>query len=189
MVERAPGRRRIAWALAGVAAAMFGLGFAMAPLYSLICSWAGLRASGAPQVAPLPVTRVDAAREVTVRFDANVASGLPWGFKPLDRRLEVHPGAIAQARFLAFNRAREPVVGQAIPNVVPLQATPYFNKIACFCFQQQRLEPGESREMTVRFVVSPDLPGDIDSLLLSYTFMNRDAQSARKYADAGAAKL
>jgi len=136
----------------------------------------GLRPAAAAGVAPI------VAREVTVRFDANVASGLPWGFKPLDRRLEVSPGKVTEARFLAYNRAPEPVVGQAIPNVVPLQATRYFSKIACFCFQQQRLEPGESREMSVRFVISPDLPEEINSLLLSYTFMNRDPQSARKYA-------
>jgi cytochrome c oxidase assembly protein subunit 11 len=170
------------WILGGVAAVMFALGFAMAPLYSLICEWTGLRQ------AVRPVAEIGAgpavAREVTVRFDANVASGLPWGFKPLDRKLEVHLGKISEARFLAFNHAHEAVVGQAIPNVVPLQAGKYFNKIACFCFQQQRLEPGEAREMTVRFAVSPDLPEDINSLLLSYTFMNRDPQSAKKYADA-----
>ena len=179
---QAPKKRRIAWILGGAATMMFGLGFAMAPLYSLFCEWTGVRAGGRPVPAVSAVPLV--ARDVTVKFDANVASGLPWGFKPLDRKLEVRLGEIRQARFLAYNRAQEPVIGQAIANVVPLQAAKFFNKIACFCFQEQRLEPGESREMTVRFVVSPDLPEGINSLLLSYTFMNRDAQSAKKYADA-----
>ncbi len=183
MTGNVPRRARIGLVLGGIAAAMFGLGFAVAPFYSQLCEWAGLKAQERPAAAiaggPLLLDR-----EVTVRFDANVASGLPWGFKPLDRRLAVHPGQVTEARFLAYNNAREPVVGQAIANVVPAQAGKFFNKIACFCFQQQRLQPGESREMTVRFVVSPDLPADIESLVLSYTFMNRDPQSAKRYAGA-----
>jgi cytochrome c oxidase assembly protein subunit 11 len=86
-----------------------------------------------------------------------------------------------EAKFTAHNLAQETIVGQAIPNVVPWQATQYFNKTECFCFSEQALQAGESREMTVRFLVSPNLPDGINSLTLSYTFMNHDAQSAKKF--------
>lgn len=185
MTEYKHKRRRTAWILAGVAALMFGFGFALVPLYSLYCEWTGLRPTAnttAPALSGGPLSE----RVVTVKFDANVASGLPWEFKPLERKRDVRLGEVEEVRFLARNRAEEAVVGQAIPNVVPRQATEYFNKTVCFCFQEQRLEAGEAREMTVRFVVSPNLPEGINSLTLSYTFMNRDAQSAKKFERAGA---
>jgi cytochrome c oxidase assembly protein subunit 11 len=185
MTERKHGQGRLVWTLAGVVALMFAFGFALAPLYSLYCEWTGLRSTGGNSPAAVTAGPVS-ERVVTVRFDANVASGLPWEFKPLDRKREVRLGEVAEVRFLAHNRAPEAVVGQAIPSVVPWQATEYFNKTVCFCFQEQRLEPGEAREMTVRFVVSPNLPEGINSLTLSYTFMNRDAQSAKKFERAGA---
>ncbi len=177
--------RRAALRLASVVVILFGLTFAAAPLYSLYCKVTGVRpAAGAvaeaPTMAQPDIASVD--REVTVRFDTNVADGLPWEFKPLVGRLEVHPGRAVEVRFAVRNLAHETIVGRAIPNIVPWQAAQYFNKTECFCFREQSLQAGESREMTVRFMVSPDLPDDINMLTLSYTFMNRDVQSARKYA-------
>lgn len=156
------GRRRTALVLGAVAAAMFGLGFAVAPLYDLWCELLGVDTSAVAA----------AGRPVTVRFDTNVTAELPWEFEPLVRRLEVRTGEYAEARFIARNRTGRAITARAIANVVPWQASAYFQKTECFCFRDQPLAAGESREMIVRFAVSPALPESIDSLILSYTFMN-----------------
>lgn len=177
--------RRTALLFGGVVVAMFGFGFAIAPLYSLYCELTGVQSVSNTRSTGESSVKADSAgavnRLVTVKFDANVSSGLPWEFKPLVRKLEVRLGEAVEAKFTAHNLAQETIVGQAIPNVVPWQATQYFNKTECFCFSEQALQAGESREMAVRFLVSPNLPDGINSLTLSYTFMNRDAQSAKKF--------
>ena len=179
-------KRRTAFLFGAIVVVMFGFGFAIAPLYSLYCKLTGMQsvsntAGSAVEAAAKPEGAAAINRLVTVKFDANVTSGLPWEFKPLVRKLEVQPGEVVEVKFAAHNLAQEAIVGQAIPNVVPWQATQYFNKIECFCFREQELHAGESREMAVRFSVSPNLPEGINSLTLSYTFMNRDAQSAKKF--------
>lgn len=164
---------------------MFGLGFAIAPWYSLYCKLIGIQAVNNPGSAGESSVKADGAgavnRLVTVKFDANVTDDLPWEFKPLVKKLEVRPGKSVEVKFMAHNLAQQAIVGQAIPNVVPWQATQYFNKTECFCFREQTLQAGESKEMSVRFAVSPALPEGINSLTLSYTFMNRDAQSTKKF--------
>lgn len=182
--------RRMALLFGGVVVAMFSLGFAIAPLYSLYCQLTGAQSVSNTRSTGESSAKADGAgavnRLVTVKFDANVSSGLPWEFKPLVRKLEVRLGEAVEAKFTAHNLAQETIVGQAIPNVVPWQATEYFNKTECFCFSEQALQAGESREMAVRFLVSPKLPDGINSLTLSYTFMNRDAQSAKKFGQVSA---
>lgn len=155
-------RRRTALLLGGAALVMFGLGFAVAPLYDLYCQLRGIDAGSAAAVG----------RPVTIRFDTNVTGNLPWDFEPLARRIEVRTGELAEARFIAHNRTGRAITGRAVANVIPWQATQYFQKTDCFCFEEQPLAAGESREMVVRFAVSPALPEAIDSLILSYTFMN-----------------
>lgn len=182
--------RRTALLFGGVVVAMFGLGFAIAPLYSLYCKLTGVQSVSNTSSTDESSVKADGAgavnRLVTVKFDANVTNGLPWEFKPLVRKLEVRLEEVVEAKFTAHNLAQETIVGQAIPNVVPWQATQYFNKTECFCFREQALRAGESREMAVRFVVSPNLPEGINSLTLSYTFMNRDARSAKKFEQVSA---
>jgi cytochrome c oxidase assembly protein subunit 11 len=187
MTDKGNGKksRRMALLFGGVVVAMFSLGFAIAPLYSLYCKLTGAQSVSNTRSTGESLVKADGVgavnRLVTVKFDANVSSGLPWEFKPLVRKLEVRLGEAVEAKFTAHNLAQETIVGQAIPNVVPWQATEYFNKTECFCFSEQALQAGESREMVVRFLVSPNLPDGINSLTLSYTFMNRDAQSAKKF--------
>lgn len=179
-------RRSAIW-LGGLAAVMFGLGFAAAPLYSLYCRITGTQS---PAVAAGPATSVQVGRNgpdmpgrlVTVRFDANIAAGLPWKFGPAVKRMEVRLGESVEAKYMVSNLAAETIIGQAIPNVIPGPANPYFNKTECFCFREQSLSAGESREMPVRFFISRELPLDIDAVTLSYTFMNRDVESARRYS-------
>ncbi len=163
--------RRGALLLALVPVAMFAVGFAIAPLYSLICAAVGLQTStaasgpGRVRVATAP------ARAVTVRFDTNVPSDLPWDFVADSARVDVRPGVPQEMRFRVRNRSAQTIVGRAIPTVVPWQAGPHFIKTECFCFQDQAIGPGESKEMVVRFQVTPDLPEEIGALTLSYTFL------------------
>ena len=115
-------------------------------------------------------TRIDGERVITVRFDANVNEDLPWRFAPMQQEIRVHPGETVEARYFAENDGTTTIVGQAVPTIVPTKGSPYFNKTECFCFTQQTLAAGERRVMPVRFVVDPDLPEDVHSMVLSYTF-------------------
>jgi cytochrome c oxidase assembly protein subunit 11 len=149
----------------------------MVPLYGILCRAAGMQniAVAEPVTAAThsdPAT--SAGRRVVVKFDGMVSNGLPWVFRPLEDRIEVEVGETVEVRFVARNLTDEPVSGRAIPSIVPWQATPYLQKIECFCFTQHLLAPGEMTEMTVRFSVSSDLPDGIESLRLSYTFMPAD---------------
>jgi cytochrome c oxidase assembly protein subunit 11 len=162
--------------LAVLAVGMFGFGFALVPLYGLFCDLTGVQRGGlagaaTPESAPRTVSGPVLDRTVVVKFDGTVHPDLPWDFGPEQRRLEVHPGATYEVRFTARNRSNKPVTGQAIPAIAPWQATGYFHKLECFCFRQQTLEGGENLEMPLRFTVSPDLPPEINSLTLSYSFL------------------
>ncbi len=167
--------RRTAIVLSLVVLGMFGFGFAMVPLYNLICQVTGvqsvaLRTSIEPDEIKQGVA-VDPNRRVTVKFDTTVNPNLPWEFEAQTNVIEVMPGEVMEVMFLARNRSNSSVTGQAIPSVVPWQATGFFSKLECFCFNKQTLAGGELAEMPLRFVVSPDLPANIESLTLSYNFM------------------
>ena len=162
--------KKVAVKLALVAGLMFGFGYALVPLYNVFCEVTGLNGKTG-RIAGTGAGKSTAAdRLVTVEFDTNVNSMLPWKFKAAQRRLEVRPGEITEALFYAENLSSETVIGQAVPSVAPSQASLYFNKTECFCFTQQMLGPGETREMPVRFIIDPDLPGKIRIMTLSYTF-------------------
>lgn len=157
--------------LALVAVLMFGFGYALVPLYNVFCEVAGINGkTGEINTAQATQIEVDRERLVTVQFVTSVNSELPWKFKPVKRKLSVHPGEINEALFLVENLTNDAIIGQAVPSVAPQKASLYFNKTECFCFTQQRLGPDEEKEMPVRFVVDPNLPDDINVLTLSYTF-------------------
>ncbi len=174
---------RTALLLSLVGAGMFGFGFAMVPLYGLICQVAGIQSAQRAVPSATAAAEHPTGRMVTVRFDATVNRDLPWRFEPKVKTLEVQVGKMAQAAYVAHNYSSRSVVGQAIPAVVPWQATAYFEKNDCFCFNRQLLQAGETKEMPLVFVVSRDLPADVDSITLSYTFMNAD--TARERGNAG----
>jgi cytochrome c oxidase assembly protein subunit 11 len=162
--------------LAGLAIGMFGFGFAMVPLYGFLCKVTGVqsveqRASGDTLAANFPTGAIDEDRWVTVKLDATVHPDLPWKIEPMVRKLRVHPGEVHLVRFVAENRSGAQITGQAIPSIVPWQATGFFSKLECFCFSQQTLAGNEHKEMPLRFSVSPDLPADIGSLTLSYSVL------------------
>ena len=155
--------------------AMFGFGYALVPLYDVFCEVTGLNGKTGEITAKVAeAIVVDTDREVTVKFDTNVNSALPWRFKPVDKQIQVHPGALTEATFIAVNNSSRAVVGRAVPSVSPVPASLYFNKTECFCFTQQTLAPREEKLMVVRFVVDPKLPERISTLTLSYTFFNAE---------------
>ncbi|MES9851348.1 MAG: cytochrome c oxidase assembly protein [Candidatus Thiodiazotropha sp. L084R] len=185
MNSQSPGQhknRRTTLLLSGVVVFMFGFGFAMVPLYNLFCEVTGTQSlsqrSKIEQTNTLS-DEVDSSRWVTVKFDATVNPNLPWEFEAVTRSLRVHPGETYEVNFLAHNRSGSSVTGQAIPSVVPWQATPYFSKLECFCFNKQTLTGNQLTEMPLRFMVSTDLPKDIHSLTLSYSFMRLKAQEEK----------
>ncbi len=150
-----------------VALGMFGFGFALVPLYEKICEVTGI--NNVIRADPLPGnTQVNTARYVTVELDAN--SRLPWTFRPMQTRLKVHPGELAQVEYEITNETAKPIKGQAVPSYAPQVAGRYFKKLECFCFTQQVLQPGETRRLPVVFVVGNELPESVDTITLSYTF-------------------
>jgi cytochrome c oxidase assembly protein subunit 11 len=161
----------LAIGLLGVVAGMAGLAYASVPLYRLFCQVTGY--GGTTQVAAA-APGASEARMITVRFDATVSPSLPWRFEPTARAVEVAVGEERLAYYRATNLSDRPVTGMATFNVTPHKAGLYFNKIACFCFDRQVLEPGESVEMPVSFYVDPEIAGDpnldeVKTITLSYT--------------------
>ncbi len=167
-------RRDIILALScGVfAGAMVGAAYAAVPLYNWFCRATGF--NGTTQVATSRPDHV-LARTVTVRFDANVSGGLPWKFEPEQNSIEARLGDVLTVNYIVTNQAARETVGLAAYNVTPLTFGAYFQKINCFCFSEQRMKAGETREMAVVFYVDPKLVEDPDSqphdtITLSYTF-------------------
>ncbi|MBL1142215.1 MAG: cytochrome c oxidase assembly protein [Proteobacteria bacterium] len=162
---------RTAKKLALFAVAMFGFGFALVPIYEVVCEATGIGGrTGVISQSEAEADQVDAERLVTVEFDTNVDSALPWAFKAAEFNMKVHPGEMAEAVFVVENRSDKPVIGKAVPSVAPPIASKFFDKTECFCFTEQRLEAGERKEMIVRFVVGSQLPEDILIMTLSYRF-------------------
>jgi cytochrome c oxidase assembly protein subunit 11 len=114
--------------------------------------------------------RPDVARTVTVEFLADSSSYGSWDFKPVVRSMQVHPGKLYSAYFTAQNLTGRDTVAQAVPNIAPSKAAPYFRKTECFCFTPQHFAQGETREMPVRFIVDRSLPAYVDHITLAYTF-------------------
>ncbi len=173
MSRTGPSHRPLLVKLTLVVLAMFGFGFALVPIYDVICDITGLNGkTGALSAKQAEGMRVDQRRTVTVEFLANLNQGLDWEFRPGIRKMQVHPGRPYSTSFHARNLTGHPMVGQAVPSVTPNTAAAYFNKTECFCFTQQTFAAGEERDMPLTFIVSPDLPGRIHTISLSYTFFD-----------------
>jgi len=175
--ERQAANRRVVKRLGIAAVAMFGFGFAMVPLYDVFCDITGINGkTGRIEQEAALSQEVDEDRLVTVEFLAIVNSKLPWEFRPMIRRIKVHPGEVTEVNYFARNKTDQLVAGQAIPSLAPGLAAKYFNKTECFCFSRQTLQPGESKEMPLRFVVDPQLPEEIRTVSLSYTFFPAESE-------------
>lgn len=150
--------------------AMFGFGYLLVPLYDVFCEITGLGGrtnTEAAYTAPVgPVTD----RVVEVEFVASVDAAAPWEFRPVTTRMRVHPGAMNKTSFIARNPSPDALIGHAVPSVAPFQAARYLQKTECFCFNEQRFESGETKDMPVVFFIDPELPAHVDKVTLSYTF-------------------
>ena len=170
-------KNKTAYYIATMAVCIFGVGYASVPLYKVFCQMTGF--GGTTQVADKAkantVKPVDGAEIVKVTFACNVHDTMPWSFKPTQKSVKIVPGETALAFYTVKNNANYPVTGVATYNVHPPKAGLYFNKIQCFCFEEQRLGPNEEIDMPVFFFVDPEFTEDpamnnCHSITLSYTF-------------------
>ncbi len=172
MSDLAKKNRKSALIVAGIGAGMLGLSFAAVPLYQIFCQVTGY--GGTTQAAAateMPVTD----RKIKIRFVANLNQNMPWNFKPSQLTQEIRVGERKIATYSAQNLTNKKITGTAVFNVTPFKVGEYFNKVECFCFTEQTLEPGQSKEMPVDYFVNPafaDDPymDDVTEIVLSYTF-------------------
>ncbi|CAI0462132.1 unnamed protein product [Linum tenue] len=167
--------------LTGLVAVMVGCTYAAVPLYRTFCQATGYggtvqrRETVEEKISRHAKDGTVATREIVVQFNADVADGMPWKFIPTQREVRVKPGESALAFYTAENRSSAPITGVSTYNVTPMKAAVYFNKIQCFCFEEQRLLPGEQVDMPVFFYIDPEFETDpkmdgINNIILSYTF-------------------
>jgi cytochrome c oxidase assembly protein subunit 11 len=147
-------------------AGSFAFGFALVPLYDVICEAAGIRVNEAPS---LMGESAAADRKVALEFVSIVAPGGEWELVPETKETVVQPGRLHEAKFVIRSRAAVPVTGQAVPSVAPSYTAKYLQKTECFCFTPQDFAPAEEREFTVRFILDPDLPPQVDRMTLAYS--------------------
>lgn len=176
--------RRLVGKIAMVTVGAFVFCFALVPLYRIACEQVfGIRLDGRPaDSATGAALVVDTSRTVTVQFDASIHNEREWSFGPDQAQMQVHPGQVIEAWYTASNLTAETLVAHAVPDVLPRPANPYFAKTECFCFTEQQFGPGETRRMPVRFFVATDLPADVHTLTLSYTFYNNETATRREQA-------
>jgi cytochrome c oxidase assembly protein subunit 11 len=177
-----PRHRRVAFGAGLTAAAMLGLAYAAVPLYQLFCQVTGIGGT-TQRAAAAPSQVVD--RWVTVRFNADIAPDLAWEFRAPAESVRLRFGEAGVASYTVRNLSGDAVVGTAVYNVTPLKIGAYFNKLECFCFTEQVLNPGESAELPVSFFVDPELLNnrnvrEVDVITLSYTFYRAKNQDAAK---------
>ncbi|MDH5183501.1 MAG: cytochrome c oxidase assembly protein [Gammaproteobacteria bacterium] len=169
------------------AVAMFGFGFALVPLYNVMCDVLGLNgrflaieqgtydASKARSI----ITTVDETRTVTVEFLANTDRNAPWEFRSMIRSMRLHPGEIKEVNYFAKNLSARDIVAHAVPSLTPGRAVKYFTKMECFCFTKQAFKAGEEKLMPLRFFVDPNLPKDVKTITLAYTFFESKQQTKK----------
>lgn len=147
---------------------MFAFGFALVPFYEKFCEVTGINNLLRPDIL-VKENRVDEERWITVEFDANTR-GLPWHFKPLQTSARIHPGEPVNVMYEITNNSNREINAQAIPSYSPRFLDKHLKKFECFCFTKQVLKPNETRQMPVQFVIERELPADIHTVTISYTF-------------------
>ncbi|MGH1404640.1 MAG: cytochrome c oxidase assembly protein [Alphaproteobacteria bacterium] len=179
--------KKLALIVFGVVGGMVGLSFASVPLYNIFCRVTGW--SGTTQIAEaFPSAQEVIDRDITVRFDANTARDLPWSFRPEELSMTLKLGERGFANYIAVNRSRMPVAGTATFNVTPLKAGKYFQKVQCFCFNEQILNPAQKVNMPVLFYVDPKMHedrnmDDVKVITLSYSFFKTDSEALDQALD------
>ncbi|WP_341662553.1 cytochrome c oxidase assembly protein [Vibrio sp.] len=170
MDEQAQSNNKLTLKLLVAVLAMFGFGFALVPLYDVMCDTLGINGKTSSEASLQPQGMVpDTSRVIRVEFMAHLNQGIPWVFEPEEQHLDVHPGQVIQTAFIAKNKSSTAIIGQAVPSVSPGLGASYFNKIECFCFNHQPLDSLATAEMPLIFYIEHDIPDSIHTLTLSYT--------------------
>lgn len=167
--------KRLLWILSFAACLMFGFGFALVPLYNVLCKVTGLNGKTNAQAVNYSANqiKVDPSRTIKIEFTATNNENLPWEFRPVKNSISVHPGEKIRTAYFAANRSDHTMTVQAIPSITPGGAAKYFKKIECFCFTSQTFDSNQQREMPVLFYVDNNLPKDIQTITLSYTLFDQ----------------
>lgn len=170
--DREGANRRMLVRYLAIATAMFGFGYALVPLYDVLCQVTGLNGKTAKEAAVEQAYVVDAKRELGMEFVTSVNEKTPLKFRAETPKMRIHPGQYYTVMFYAENTAPTTIVAQAVPSVAPGVAAEYLHKTECFCFSKQTFEPGKEKAMPVRFVVDPAISKDVKDMTLSYTFFD-----------------
>jgi cytochrome c oxidase assembly protein subunit 11 len=163
--------------LLAVVVGMFGFGFALVPLYDVFCDITGINGKTSDVAAVYEAVEIDTSRMITVEFITRTNTGMPWEFSAQTKRVEVHPGEMAEVAFYVRNPVSRDIIAQAIPSVSPGTAALYVNKTECFCFRHQPLKAGEEAIMPMTFYIDPQLPEDITFFTLQYTLYDITASA------------
>jgi cytochrome c oxidase assembly protein subunit 11 len=174
--------RKLLRALLIMTAGSFAFGWALVPLYDVLCRAAGIGNAEAKAGRSAVREAIDPDREVTVEFLAEHASVGSFDFRPKAASMKIHPGKLYDAQFYARNLTGQTAVAQAVPSISPTGTAKYFHKTECFCFTPQVFAGGEGRDLPVRFIVDPGLPSGVDKLTLAYTIYDATATAAAQSA-------
>lgn len=172
--------RRSALRFCALVLGMFGFGFALGPLYTVMCQLTGWNGKWNPMVAnaAAPV-QVDTSRSVKVEFMTSLSAAPGWKFRAGQSSIMVHPGQLYTVDFYAQNPEEHAVIAQAVPSVAPWEASKHLKKTECFCFTRQEFKAGEEKHMPVRFMLDPELPASVDTVTLSYSFYDVTAAAVK----------
>jgi cytochrome c oxidase assembly protein subunit 11 len=177
--QRKRANRKLVRGLLIMTAGAFAFGWALVPLYDVLCRAAGIGNAEAKSGKSVVQEAIDPNREITIEFLAQPASVGSFDFRPKVTSMRIHPGKLYDTLFYARNLTQVASVAQAVPSISPAGTAKYFRKTECFCFSPQKFAAGEGRDMPVRFIVDPQLPGNVDKLTLAYTFYDTTQSATR----------
>ena len=172
--------RSLAWKLSALTVGAFAFGFALVPLYNVLCDVTGFGNQKRLAERSIIAERPDPSRSITVEFLTTLPTAGNWEFRPAVRSMTIHPGQLYAASFVAHNLTGRDIVAQAVPNIEPGKAAAYFHKTECFCFTPQAFKVNEERALPVRFIVDAALPSYVDRITLAYTFYDESTRVARQ---------
>lgn len=176
---------RLILSLWGISLLMLGFGYALVPIYNVLCKNLGINGKTSEEAYTSTATAIDTARLVTVQFLSTTNAALPWDFYPQTKQLKVHPGEMHRVHYHAKNRSDHTMCVQAIPSVTPGLAARYLKKTECFCFTQQTLASHQTMDMPLVLHIDPDLPKDITTVTLSYTLFDVTGYRLKANPNAG----
>lgn len=178
-------RRRLTIGLVGIVLGMFAFGYALVPIYNVLCSAFGINGKTGGRVANNAQTAIDESRTITVQFLATRNANLPWTFYPMQTSIKIHPGQNQRITYFAENKSVKTMTVQAIPSVTPGPAAKYLKKTECFCFAQQTLKSMQTMQMPLIFHLDRDIPKNIKMMTLAYTLFDVTNSAKKQRADAG----